>query len=333
MSDVGANPARRQPPPGSPSSPSLPQITSNQVQNSCLKHVSAMRCNGGALLAAAALLLAAGAPGAGALSFIPPPSNAAWLACGAVDDPVRAGLGCDDRWEGGGGGDSPGLLALQGYPYGTEDGKLLKTVRNRFFPATPRTMRRFQRRGNLYADLIVRAFVKLDLAGRELAAAVVARAFAVARDLARSADTNKVQCPKQPDPLYPDTEALCLALKRVQIVGGRQIEAVEELHSMLSQLGGLGIRDEAGEPAGVVEALADFARSSSKSDRKKLKRYFQAINGLLAAGAALPELDFDREVLSEIVGRWECCYAAVGRPEFHSECCSDYECCIDPQEP
>ena len=83
-----------------------------------------------------------------------------------------------------------------------------------------------------------------------------------------------------------------------------------------------------------MEALADFARSSSSSDRKKLKRYFQAINGLLAAGAALQELDFDREVLSEIVGRWECCYAAVGRPEFHSECCSDYGCCIDyPQEP
>ena len=285
-----------------------------------------MRCNcGGALLAAAALLLAAGAPGAGALSFVPPPDNAAWLACGAVDDRVRAGLGCDDRWEGGGGGDSPGLLALQGYPYGTEDGKLLKRVRNRFFPATPRTMRRFQGRGALYAALIVRALEQIRVPARELARDVVARALAVARDLTRSAGTNKVQCPKQPDPLYPGTEALCLALKRVQIVGGRQLEAVEALHSQL---------DEAGEPAGVVEALADFARSSSKSDRKKLKRYFQAINGLLAAGAALPELDFDREVLSEIVGRWECCYAAVGRPEFHSECCSDYGCCIDyPQEP
>ena len=287
-----------------------------------------MRCNcGGALLAAAALLLAAGAPGAGALSFVPPPSNAAWLACGAVDDRVQAGLGCDDRWEGGGGGDSPGLLALQGYPYGTEDGKLLKRVRNRFFPATPRTMRRFQGRGALYAALIVRTLDRFDRAGRELAAAVVERALAVARDLTRSADTNKVQCPKvneyDPLALYPLARTLCLALKQVQIVGGRQLEAVEALHSQL---------DEAGEPAGVVEALADFARSSSKSDRKKLKRYFQAINGLLAAGAALPELDFDREVLSEIVGQWNCC-AAVGS-EFHAECCSDYGCCIDyPQEP
>ena len=308
-----------------------------------------MRCNcmGGALLAAG-LLLAAGAPGAGALSFIPPPANAVWLACGAVDDRVQAGLGCYDRSEGG--GDSPGLLTLLGYPYGTEDGKLLKRVRNRFFPATPRTMRRFQGRGRYYAALIVRTLDSLsgtlvDLFypdGQELAAAVVARALAVARDLTRSAGTNKVQCPKEPDPLYPDTEALCLALKRVQIVGGRQLEAVEALHSQLDDelmdpmdgAPGPPPRPAKGEPEGVVEALADFARSSSSSDRKKLKRYFQAINGLLAAGAALQELDFDREVLSEIVGRWECCYAAVGRPEFHSECCSDYGCCIDyPQEP
>ena len=76
--------------------------------------------------------------------------------------------------------------------------------------------------------------------------------------------------------------------------------------------------------------MADFARSSSSSDRKKLKRYFQAINRLLAAGAALQELDFDREVLSEIVGRWECCYAAWG--ESHVKCCSDYGkgCCREP---
>ena len=313
------------------------------MSDRALKNVSApaaMRCNcGGALLAAAALLLAAGAPGAGALSFIPPPANAAWLACGAVDDRVRAGLGCDDRWEGGGGGDSPGLLALQGYPYGTEDGKLLKRVRNRFFPATPRTMQRFHRRGRYYAALIVRTLDSLSYPdGQELAAAVVLRALAVARDLTRSAGTTKVQCPKEPDPLYPDTEALSLALKRVQIVGGRQLEAVEALHSQLDDelqnpmdgAPGPPPRPAKGEPEGVVEALADFARSSSSSDRKKLKRYFQAINGLLAAGTALQELDFNREVLSEIVGRWECCYAAWG--ESHAECCSDYGegCCREP---
>ena len=95
-------------------------------------------------------------------------------------------------WEGGGGGDSPGLLTLLGYPYGTEDGKLLKRVRNRFFPATPRTMQRFHRRGRYYAALIVRTLDSLSYPdGQELAAAVVLRALAVARDLTRSAGTNK----------------------------------------------------------------------------------------------------------------------------------------------